>query len=80
MNAGTGKILIARRFRLAIPKRLLFDLGGGQFGDALEAHHGVAQVGDGSVAVLEIEAFEEFLRIVGAHPFDGSRMESGDRL
>src|SRR5262249_24533198 len=59
------------RFRLAIPQRLLFDFGGGQFGDALEGEDGVPEVRDGGVAVLEVEALQEFLRVVGAHPFDG---------
>ena len=38
------------------------------------------EIGDGGVAVLEIEAFEKLRGIVGAHPFDGVAIESGDRL
>src|ERR1022692_1627260 len=67
-KAGAREILVARRLRLPVPERLLFDLGRGQLRKAFEAQHGMSQVGDGSVAVLEIEALQELLRIVRAHP------------
>ena len=45
--------------------------GGGEFGDAFEAEGEVSEVGDGGVAVLEIEAFEELRGIVRFHPGEG---------
>ena len=69
-NPDRRKILIARRARLPVPQLLVFNLGGGQFGDAFEAHHHVAEVGNGRVAVLEVEALEELLRVVRAHPLE----------
>jgi len=74
MKPEREKILVAGRLRLAIPQRLFFNLGGGQFGDALEADHRVAQIGDGGVAVLEIEAFEEFLAKSWVRPIRWNRV------
>ena len=39
----------------------VFNLGGGEFRHAFEAHHHVPQVGDRGMPVLEIEAFEKAL-------------------
>ena len=70
-EAGARKILIARRARLAVPQLFVFNLGGGELGDAFKAQHDVAQIGDGGVAVLEVEALEKLGGIVRAHPLDG---------
>ena len=67
-ESGFGKILITRRPRLAIPQRFVFDLSCRQFADAFETEHGVAEVGDGLMPVLEVKAFEELLRIVRPDP------------
>ncbi len=69
-ESGLREILIARRFRLAVPQRFVFDLARRQFADALEAQHRMAQIGDRLVAVLEVEALEKTLRIVRPHPVD----------
>ena len=63
--------MIARRSGLAVPQLFVFDLGGGELGDAFKAHDDVAKIGDGSVAVLEVKTFEELGGIVRAHPLDG---------
>src|SRR5205814_9804297 len=63
-----SEILIARRFRLPVPELLILDFGGGKLRNPLEAEDDVAEIGDRCVAVLEVEAFEELRRIVGAHP------------
>ena len=70
-KSGFRKILIARRSRLAVPELFVFHFGGGELGNPFEAHHDVPQVGDGSVAVLEIEALEKLGGVVRAHPIDG---------
>ena len=68
---GLREVLVARRLGLAIPERLFFDSGGGEFADAFETDDGVAKVGDRGVAVLKVKTLEELLRIVGAHPVQG---------
>src|SRR4051794_3245130 len=68
---GPREILVPRRLRLPVPQRLGLDLRGRKLRQALEAEHRVAQVGDRSVAVLEVEALEKFLRVMRPHPLDG---------
>ena len=70
MTLGLREILITRAARLAVPELLVFYLGGGQFGNAFEANGDVAQIGNGGVAVLEIEALQKFRGIVRADPLD----------
>ena len=70
-EATFGEILIAGGFGLAVPKNFILHFAGGKLADAFKAEHGVAEIGDGLVAVLEVETFEELLGIVGADPVDG---------
>ena len=70
-ESGLAEVLIARRFRLTVPKLLVFHFGGGEFGNTLKTHDDVAQVGDGRVAVLEVKTLQELRRIMGAHPGQG---------
>ena len=70
-EAGFAEVLVAGGFGLAVPELLVFGFGGGEFGDAFEAEGEMAEVGDGGVAVLEVEAFEELGGVVGADPVEG---------
>ncbi len=70
-ETGAREILIARGAGLAVPQLFVFDLSGGELGDAFKTHDDVAQIGDGRVAVLEVEAFEKLGGIVRPHPLDG---------
>ncbi len=69
-EAGFAEVLIARGLGLAVPELFVFGFGGGEFGDAFEAEGEMAEVGDGGVAVLEVEAFEELRGVVGADPVE----------
>jgi hypothetical protein len=69
-ETGLPEVLIARRSRLPIPELLVFDLSGSEFGDAFETHRQMAEIGDGRVTVLKIEAFEKTLGVMGPHPID----------
>ena len=62
------KVLIAARFRLAVPQRLVFEPDRGEFGDVLEADDDMAQVGNRSMAIVEIELVPEFFRRMAMHP------------
>ncbi len=68
--AAGGKVLIAARFRLAVPDRFVFQPDGGQFGDILKTDDDVAEIGDRRVAVVEVELLPEFFRGVAVHPLD----------
>jgi hypothetical protein len=43
---------------------LVLGFGGGDLGDAFQADDHMAEVGNGGVAVLKVEAFEEFRGVV----------------
>ncbi len=64
------KILIARRFRLAVPKNFVFHFARREFADAFEAENGVTQVRDRLVTVLEVKTLQELLRVMRAHPLN----------
>ncbi len=70
-ETGFAEVLIAGRLGLAIPELFVFHFGGGEFGDAFEAEGEMAEVGDGGVSVLEVEAVEKFRGIVRFHPGEG---------
>ena len=70
-KAGFAEVLIAGRLGLAVPELFVLHFGGGEFGNAFEAERKMAEVGDGGVAVLEIEAFEELRGVVRFHPGEG---------
>lgn len=69
-EAGLAEVLIAGGFGLAVPELFVFGFGGGEFGDAFEAEGEMAEVSDGGVPVLEVEAFEELGGVVGADPIE----------
>src|SRR5215469_9441933 len=55
----------------------MLNLGGRELGNAFKARHGMPQIGDRCVTVLEIEALQELLRIVCAHPIHGGANRIG---
>src|SRR5579863_1981384 len=65
------EILVPGRLRLPIPERFVFDLARGQFADAFEAQHGMAQIGNRLVPILEVITLQKILRIMRADPIDG---------
>jgi dUTP pyrophosphatase len=57
---------------LPVPKLLVFNLRGSQFGNTFKADRQVAQVCNRGVPVLEVKAFEEFPRVMRPDPIDRS--------
>src|SRR5687767_13872549 len=62
------KVLIPARFRLAIPQGLIFESNGSEFGDVLKADNDMAEIGNRSMAVVEIELIPEFFGRMSVHP------------
>ncbi len=67
---GFRKILVARRLCLPVPQRFVFDLARRQLADAFETQHGMPEIGNRLMPVLEVKAFQKTLRIVRPHPLD----------
>ena len=53
---------------MSVPELLVFDLGRGKFGHALETDGEVPEIGDGRVSVLEVKALQKLPGIVRANP------------
>ena len=67
IKAGFEEILVAGGAFLAVPARLVDEDDGGQQAEALDGEGDMGQVGDGAVAILEIECIEELLGALGAN-------------
>ena len=75
--AGFEEVLVAGGALLAVPARLVDEHDGGQQAEPLDGEGDVGQVGDGAMAVLEIEGVEELLGALGAD--FGQRLAHGER-
>ena len=75
--AGFLEVLIARGALLPVPALLIHQHDGGQQAQALDGEGDVRQVGNGAMAVLEIECVEELLGALGAD--FGQRFAHGER-
>ncbi len=69
--AGLLEVLITGGALLTVPALLVDELDGGEEGEALDGEGDVGEVGDGAVAVLEVEGVEELLGALGADLGEG---------
>ena len=74
--AGLAEVLVAGGALLAVPALLVDERDGGEEGEALDGEGDVGEVGDGAVAVLEVEGVEELLGALGADL--GERLAHGE--
>ncbi len=75
--AGFLEVLVARGALLAVPALLVDEDNGGQQREPFDGEGNVGEVGDGAVAVLEVEGVEELLGALGADL--GQRLPHGKR-
>ena len=75
--AGLAEVLVAGGAFLTVPALLVDQHDGGEEAEALDGEGDVGQVGDGAVAVLEIEGVQELLGALGAD--FGERLAHGER-
>ena len=69
--AGFEEVLVAGGALLSVPALLVDQNDGRQQAEALDGEGDVRQVGDGTVAVLEVEGVEELLGALGADLGEG---------
>ena len=77
IKAGFEEVLVTGGALLAVPARLVDKDDGGKQAKALDGEGDMGQVGDGAVAILEIECAEELLGALGAD--FGQRFAHGKR-
>ena len=75
--AGFEEVLVAGGALLAVPALLVDEDDGGQEAEALDGESDVGQIGDGAVAVLEVEGVEELLGALGADFSEGLAHRQG---
>ena len=75
--AGAAEVLVARGAFLAVPALLVDQRDGGEQAEALDGEGNVREVGDGAMAVLEVEGVEELLGALRADL--GQRLLHGER-